>query len=694
MSVSSRPPRQVTITRRQGGTTHPQLRGLSASVGDAVDADPGRGHGVASEAGLDQLASPDQALQRRRHLGLRQPRHQDVPGKNGGQGFLVEQVCGRPDGRYPQVAGRWWRASGRVGDRGTTSGPRPQPPSAPASPPTWPDCRTFGTTAGPEDHPHRGDQRSAGRSRPAGIHAWTRAVCPPASMAYTTRADHPPRSLSSRPPGGPSPPAGVPVSTRRAMPGLGSGVRYHTRRDVRGGQPSIPALCANARLPIIIKNDVCHRRGPGLASLPPARRRRVWLAGAAACAMLLAVTGVAAPADAATPVAPPAASPLQSRADAVVAAGVVGYVARVDTGPRVTTAVAGLADRATGRRLGPDDQFEIGSNTKTFMATLTLQLVADGKLSLTDTVEQHLPGLVPNGDKITLKMLLQHTSGLSDYTDEAFMETVLADPTRVWTPEELVAIATKHQPTFAPGTSWAYSNTNYILVGMILRKVTGTSPAHLVQQRIARRLGLHRTYLPTTTAKHTGPGYAHGYLATPDGTTFQYTDVSGWALGGWAGTAGAMISTPSELSRFFSALLGGKLLPAAQLTQMRTLVPFPAGYGATGGYGLGLQRVDTPCGPAWGHGGGSSGTSAPPCSPRTAAAPPSRMRPLCSTPGPPRTPRSTRPSRPPSPRTRPPSARCSASRCPPPRHRRTDHNPRGFVPELVPEPSAGAGFRD
>jgi D-alanyl-D-alanine carboxypeptidase len=359
----------------------------------------------------------------------------------------------------------------------------------------------------------------------------------------------------------------------------------------------------------MIKNNACHRRGPVRASLPPARRRRVWLAGAAACAMLLTSIGVVAPAGAATTTsrARAAASPLQSRADAVVAAGIVGYVARVDDGTRVTTAVAGLADRATGRRLGPDDQFEIGSNTKTFMATLTLQLVAKGKLSLTDTVEQHLPGLVPNGDKITLKMLLQHTSGLSDYTDEAFAETVLADPTRVWTPQELVALATKHQPTFAPGTSWAYSNTNYILVGMILRKVTGTSPADLVQQRIARPLGLHRTYLPTPTAKHTGPGYAHGYLATPDGATFRYTDVSGWALGGWAGTAGAMISTPSELSRFFSALLGGKLLPAAQLTQMRTLVPFPASFGSKGGYGLGLQRVDTPCGPAWGHGGGIFG---------------------------------------------------------------------------------------
>ncbi|HET9654727.1 MAG TPA: serine hydrolase domain-containing protein, partial [Kineosporiaceae bacterium] len=194
-----------------------------------------------------------------------------------------------------------------------------------------------------------------------------------------------------------------------------------------------------------------------------------------------------------------------------------------------------------------------------------------------------------------------------NYTDQAFMEAVVADPARAWAPEEIVAIATKHQPTFAPGTGWAYSNTNYIVVGMILRKVTGTSPADLVQQRIARPLGLHRTYLPTLTARHTGPGYAHGYLATPDATTFQYTDVSGWAIGGWAGTAGAMISTPRELSRFFSALLGGKLLPAAQLTQMRTLVPFPAGSGATGGYGLGLQRVDTPCGTAWGHGGGTLG---------------------------------------------------------------------------------------
>jgi len=358
---------------------------------------------------------------------------------------------------------------------------------------------------------------------------------------------------------------------------------------------------------------------PSRPSVPlgRARRARSRRAAAAASATLLCVTvagaaavATGAPASASTTSAAAVASrnpqrvALQRSADAAVQAGLVGYVSRVDDGQGVTVVAAGLADRATRRPLGRDDQFEIGSVTKTFMATIALQLVAEHRLRLTDSVERWLPGLLPNGRGITVRDLLQHTSGLFDYTTDPALG-LLTRPHRVWTPRQLVALAVKHPVSFPPGKGWEYSSTNYIVVGMILQKVTGRTPARLVQERIARPLGLHRTYLVTDVARDTGPGYAHGYLAALSGSKRTYTDVSGWSLGGWAGAAGAIVSTPSDLARFLSALLSGRLLPAAQLAQMKTVVP--ASVDGRNAYGLGLARLDSVCGTVWGHMGGTLG---------------------------------------------------------------------------------------
>jgi D-alanyl-D-alanine carboxypeptidase len=206
-------------------------------------------------------------------------------------------------------------------------------------------------------------------------------------------------------------------------------------------------------------------------------------------------------------------------------------------------------------------------------------------------------------------MLLQHTSGLYSYTDPAFMTGVLAHPRATYRPEQLVAAALRHPLTFAPGTGWAYSDTDYIVVGMILRRVTGRTPAVLIRDRIARPLGLRHTYLVTGAESDTGPGYAHGYMGTFIGPstqpTIHYTDVSTWALGSFAGTAGAVVSTAPELSRFLSALLGGRLLPPAQSAAMKTTVSAGAGTGID--YGLGIMRTDTPCGTVWGHTGSTFG---------------------------------------------------------------------------------------
>ncbi|SCF02371.1 Beta-lactamase [Micromonospora haikouensis] len=203
---------------------------------------------------------------------------------------------------------------------------------------------------------------------------------------------------------------------------------------------------------------------------------------------------------------------LEDVARRMMAVGPPGYAARVGAGPRVTRTAAGLADISTGRRMAARDQFEAGSNTKTFTAVLALQLVDRGQLRLDAPVSRYLPQVVPNGRNITVRMLLNHTSGLFSYTgDEAFMAGLASDPQRVWTEAELLAVAFAHEPNFAPGTGWSYSNTNYTLLGMIIEKLTGKGLPELVRQRIAAPLGLRHTYFADPRAVHTGPGYAHGY---------------------------------------------------------------------------------------------------------------------------------------------------------------------------------------
>jgi D-alanyl-D-alanine carboxypeptidase len=303
----------------------------------------------------------------------------------------------------------------------------------------------------------------------------------------------------------------------------------------------------------------------------------------------------------------PVASVLQAQADALVAAGATGVVGRAPDGHGVAQVAAGVEERTSGRPAQRGDSFEIGSITKTFMATLTLQLVAERRLRLDDTIERWLPGVVPNGDHITLRMLLNHTSGLFDYTsDPALLQGALTDPTRVFNPQELVALATAHAPYFAPGTSWKYSNTNFVLVGMILQAVTGLAPRDLLRLRITGPLHLTGTYLADQAPVGDRPWYLHGYLLEfgADGVA-QYYDVSGISLS-WASTAGAIISTTQDLDRFFTALLGGRLLPPAQLKEMETTVTVP-NTGGTVGYGLGLLRSDTPCGTVWGHDGATLG---------------------------------------------------------------------------------------
>jgi D-alanyl-D-alanine carboxypeptidase len=316
----------------------------------------------------------------------------------------------------------------------------------------------------------------------------------------------------------------------------------------------------------------------------------------ALCAAVVLPVSLVAPPAAATP---PAANPtLQALLDELVANGATGALARLDDGQHTYRLASGAARLEPRQPLTPAARFRVGSITKTFVATVTMQLVGTGTLRLDDTVERWVPGLVPNGDAITLRMLLNHTSGLFNYTDDpTFFDR---DPTAPVTPQELVAIATKHPPTFPPGQGWSYSNTGYIVVGLILEAATGQSLDRLVTRQIIHPLHLTGTYFPTRSPYIVGY-HAHGYRP-PSLTGDGYLDVTAFAPSlAWA--AGAIVSTADDLRRFYSALLGGRLLRPALLDQMLTTVRVDPVFG----YGFGIYSQRGPCGTVWGHTGGIPG---------------------------------------------------------------------------------------
>ena len=339
----------------------------------------------------------------------------------------------------------------------------------------------------------------------------------------------------------------------------------------------------------------------------PVHRRIHRLAAGAAVAVVAAAVAAPAPPAVAAPVAAtpvPAVSSGQGQGDpalraslqAMVDAGASGAIGLVDDGTRVSRAAVGAARLDPFLPMRAGDQFRMGSITKSVIATITLQLVGEGRLRLDDSVERWLPGVVPNGSAITIRMLLQHTSGLFNYTDDpAFWAAVNAEPFRNWTPQDLLAIAFSHDPLFAPGQRWSYSNTGYIVIGLLLEAVTRTPVQTLVEQRVVRPLHLRNTFF-ATSARFRGP-YAHGYLP-PSLTGDGYVDLSAWSpTWGWA--AGALVSSASDMRRFYQALLSGRLLRPRLLDQMMTTVD--TGLGPH--YGLGLFTFDTPCGTIWGHDG-------------------------------------------------------------------------------------------
>jgi len=289
---------------------------------------------------------------------------------------------------------------------------------------------------------------------------------------------------------------------------------------------------------------------------------------------------------------------LQRTLDRVVAAGVPGAVALVRAGGRTTRLTAGYGALRSKRPMRAGDRFRVGSITKSFVATVVLQLVAEHSLTLEDPVARWLPGLVPDGERITVRQLLNHTSGLFAFgADRDFVTQASRDPLRVWAPREIIAIATAHPPMFAPGAGWSYSDTNYFVLGLIIERVTGRPLAAEIERRILAPLRLRATTLPA--GPDIGGPHAHGYFLRP----LQDVTVGSPSVQ-WA--AGALVSDADDVARFFRALLGGRLVRPDLLALMQTTVAAPQ-LGPGTGYGLGLLRVREPCGALWGHTGASPG---------------------------------------------------------------------------------------
>ena len=286
---------------------------------------------------------------------------------------------------------------------------------------------------------------------------------------------------------------------------------------------------------------------------------------------------------------------LQPLMDRIIADGAPGVIVLSRNGNDEIILAAGRGNLAPERPIAPTDRTRMGSITKTFVSVVVLQLVEAGEIGLDQTIETYIPGLVPSGPSTTVRQLLNHTSGIYDYwQDEAFLGRLLGDPAQVWSPTSLVDIATAHPPTSEAGAAWAYSNTNYILLGLLIEAVTGNTVANEIQDRILAPMNLEETSFDSSP--QIAGNYAHGYADLGDAALTNVTLVNpsaAWSAGG------GLVSTAEDVADFYAGLMGGALLSSEQLANMMTTIAARDGLA----YGLGIAKVDVECGTAWGHQG-------------------------------------------------------------------------------------------
>lgn len=300
---------------------------------------------------------------------------------------------------------------------------------------------------------------------------------------------------------------------------------------------------------------------------------------------------------------------IQDQLQQLVDAGYPAVTAAVtDPGGKTITLAAGTGDLVTGAPAPADGQVRIGSNTKMFVSTVVMQLVDEGTVSLDEPVSTYLPQLVQgdgiDGGTITVRQLLQHTSGLPEYADQIAADAFGAQHKYI-SPRDMLDIALEKPAVFTPGEKWEYSNTNYLVLGLIIEGVTDRPLYEEIDRRIADPLALKNTYLPVPGEQEMRGDHALGYHLTSDGELRDITTMDP----SFAWAAGAMVSTPRELNTFMQALLNGKLVSQESLAQMQQGIPAGDELWPEATYGLGLQSYPLSSGGvAWGHGGDIPGT--------------------------------------------------------------------------------------
>ena len=358
-----------------------------------------------------------------------------------------------------------------------------------------------------------------------------------------------------------------------------------------------------------VRSDVTTPENPEALEAAGARagRRRsvVWrvLAVPVAAAIALGAAGGAA---SAAPSKGEAES-LKSRAQGLVEAGYPAALAAVSDSKGESAGVAvGKGSLETGQAPPMDGEVRVGSNTKTFVAVVVMQLVQEGKVGLDEPIETYLPGLIKgegiDGSRITVRQLLQHTSGLPDF-DETLVGTtdVFQYRHHYVTPRDVLDSALSKPAQFEPGAQWKYTNTNYIVLGMLIERVSQRPVGEQIDERIVKKLGLSHTYFPAPGEEKIRGTHPQGYHLSAGGKLEDITEMDPF----WAWAAGAMISTPSELNTFFQAVFDGRLLTQSSIDEMKKGVDTDK---AGVVYGLGLIGRSLSCGgTAWGHGGDIAG---------------------------------------------------------------------------------------
>jgi D-alanyl-D-alanine carboxypeptidase len=283
--------------------------------------------------------------------------------------------------------------------------------------------------------------------------------------------------------------------------------------------------------------------------------------------------------------------------------GPPGAIALVQTGGRTQVVTAGVGDVTTGVPISPDDTVRIASVSKAFSGAVALYLVSQKRLKLSDTIGQWLPQLPKAWYPVTLGEMLDHTSRLPDYIkSEAFLDELRKDPLVDLTPMQLLGYVADDGLT--PGHGYDYSDTDNIVVGLMVEAVTGQSYEANLAHVVAGPLGLTKTYLPTDVELPTP--YVHGYQVTPGKPIEDLSEYLNPALA-WA--SGGMLSTPSELNTFMRAYVRGAFTNAPTRQKQFTFVPGdsgPPGPG-TNAAGLGIFRYRTSCGTVYGHTGNFPG---------------------------------------------------------------------------------------